>query len=182
MAFRYVPRELNAVPDDMCRRAREAGQTVEFEDGVVPQDAPEVNLADLYKVVDELASGRQCSRKVAAPARQKKAPTKDLEDSEAEAVIDAVLAVWEERIRGVPCVICNGVEDEAEMVVCDRCNKPHHPNCITGEPPGRGPWYCSLCRGTIVLQGSTDPVEDLVLLDYLFRQQLPEEQEDIERV
>ena len=59
VAFRYVPRERNAVPDDMCRRAREAGQGVEYENGVVPQDAPEVKLGDLYRVVDEMASGRR---------------------------------------------------------------------------------------------------------------------------
>jgi len=33
IAYRYVPRELNTVADDMATRARDTGATVEFWDG-----------------------------------------------------------------------------------------------------------------------------------------------------
>jgi hypothetical protein len=55
VAFRYIPRQLNAIPDDMCRRAEAAGATVEYVDGITPADAPELDLGSLYRVVDGLA-------------------------------------------------------------------------------------------------------------------------------
>mgnify|MGYP006360654461 FL=1 len=47
---------------------------------------------------------------------------------------------------------------------------------------GHGPWYCHLCRGWLLLNGSTDPVEDLVLLDYLFRGRIPDDDGQYDRV
>ena len=42
IAFRYVPRQLNAVPDDMCRRAEAAGEEVRYDlgDSVTWLDVP----------------------------------------------------------------------------------------------------------------------------------------------
>jgi ribonuclease HI len=57
IAFRYVPRQLNSVADDMCRRAEAAGAVVEYLDGALPPDAPRVDLEELYQVVDGLAAG-----------------------------------------------------------------------------------------------------------------------------
>lgn len=36
VAFRAVPRQMNAQADDMCRRAEAAGSTVEYRDGCIP--------------------------------------------------------------------------------------------------------------------------------------------------
>lgn len=67
------------------------------------------------------------------------------------------MAAWDERLRGVPCALCEGLEGEAEMVVCDKCESPYHPHCL--EPKcavGRGPWYCLTCRGHLRLNGFAD--------------------------
>ena len=93
-------------------------------------------------------------------------------DSDGNAPAPGVYAGWDERLRGVPCRQCNGLEGEASMVVCDRCKGCWHPSC--GEGNGRnpihaGPWYCGACRGHIVLHGFLDVTEDLGLIDYLWR-------------
>ena len=69
------------------------------------------------------------------------------------------------------------------MVVCDRCNSPYHKECQEAvAPAGRGPWYCGLCRGWLLLHGTTDPVEDIPLLDYLFRGIAPDDEREYARV
>ena len=69
-----------------------------------------------------------------------------------------IWAVWSERLHGVACGRCGGLESEADMVVCDRCETPHHAECEREDcPVGRGPWYCGLCRGAIRSGGVPDP-------------------------
>ena len=70
IAFRYIPCQLNSIPDDMCRRAEAAGMLVEFLGGKVPSDEPEVDLAALYRVVDELAAGVRHISYVGLPGAQ----------------------------------------------------------------------------------------------------------------
>ena len=41
----------------------------------------------------------------------------------------AVCAVWDEKLRGLACRSCGGLEHEELMVVCDRCNSPYHREC-----------------------------------------------------
>ena len=57
VAYRYVPRELNAAADNMCTQAREAGASIEHWDGVLPEGAPPVDITALYRKVDKLARG-----------------------------------------------------------------------------------------------------------------------------
>ncbi|HLP30904.1 MAG TPA: PHD finger domain-containing protein [Geothrix sp.] len=194
IAFRYIPRQLNAIPDDMCRRAEASEAIVEYVDGAIPADAPQLDLDSFYRVVDGLAQG---ARQVAytgshvAPAGLPGAPAGDpiggaggrAEDWATEPDgAEAVMAAWDDRLRGVPCGTCTGLDHEEDMLVCDRCGTPHHQECQPHSPAGDGPWYCGQCRGTIRLQGSTDPVEDLELLDYLFRGILPDDLDVSERV
>lgn len=69
------------------------------------------------------------------------------------------------------------------MAVCDRCETPYHPGCVVETcPVGRGPWYCQICRGYLLLHSSTDPIEDVALLDYLFRGLAPDDEADYARV
>jgi len=90
---------------------------------------------------------------------------------------DRVNAAWDESLRGAPCGHCGGLHDEHEMVVCDRCSTPYHPACASGTSPiGRGPWYCALCKGALAIAGRPDPVQDVQLLDYLFRGKVPDDE------
>ena len=45
VAYRNIPRELNTVPDYMCRTA-EHNQRVEFWGGKIPNEAPKFNIDD----------------------------------------------------------------------------------------------------------------------------------------
>ena len=66
-------------------------------------------------------------------------------------------------------------------MVCDRCEKCYHPECLVDSghvAPNAGPWYCRACRTHIITHGHTDLVEDLPLLDLLF---LGKEPQGIER-
>ena len=42
VAFRAVPRQMNAVADDMCRRAEKENAKVSFSSGSCPEDAPQL--------------------------------------------------------------------------------------------------------------------------------------------
>jgi hypothetical protein len=53
-AFRAVPRQMNAHADDMCRRALEAGEKVEFCLGAIPGDAPPMDVTLLHAAVEEI--------------------------------------------------------------------------------------------------------------------------------
>lgn len=69
------------------------------------------------------------------------------------------------------------------MVVCDRCESPYHATCQQEvSPVVAGPWYCGTCRGWLLLNGHTDPVQDLSLLDYLFRARVPDDDVEYQRV
>jgi hypothetical protein len=54
IAFRAVPRQMNAQADDMCRRAEAAGNMVEYCDGMVPEDAPWIDVTTLHEAVEDL--------------------------------------------------------------------------------------------------------------------------------
>ena len=97
-------------------------------------------------------------------------------------LLDMVTAVWDETLRAIPCGKCGELDAGQDMVVCDRCEAPFHVHCVPTNLPGSGPWYCQLCRGIILTRGSTDPVEDLALLDFLFRGWLPDDDLEVERV
>jgi hypothetical protein len=148
IAFRYIPRQLNSVPDDMCRRAEAAGVLVEYVGGEVPSDAPEVDLAALYRVVDGLAAGARHISYVGPPGAPAGDPIggADVEDDDGGPAPDdaaVILAAWDDRLRGVPCGVCAGVDREEAMLVCDRCGDPFHAECQPFSPAGDGPWYCS---------------------------------------
>ena len=53
VAFRSVPRQMNAQADDMCRRAEAAGKMVEYR-GAPSMDAPPLDVVTLYTAVEEL--------------------------------------------------------------------------------------------------------------------------------
>lgn len=103
---------------------------------------------------------------------------------EADAV-NSIFAAWDETLRGKPCKECNLLHDEADMVVCERCNEVFHPHCAnaTGLTPiHEGPWYCYRCVGELFLNGSPDPIQDIPLIYYLFRGIEPEDPEVSSRV
>jgi hypothetical protein len=105
------------------------------------------------------------------------------EMQEAPMPVPTVCAVWEPKLRGVPCGHCHKLDGEPDMVVCDRCSTPYHQACVAlSSPVVKGPWYCNICRGAIRLAGYADPVEDLALLDYLFRGLLPDDECEYRRV
>jgi hypothetical protein len=181
IAFRYVPRQLNAVPDDMCRRAEAAGEEVRYDLGDVPAGAPALDLPELYRVVDGLAEGARHVCAVLGPIARESGGSPEAEPWDDRGV-GAVLAAWDERLRGVACGKCGQLDREAEMAVCDRCEVPFHRECQPRNLPGDGPWYCGQCRGRIRLDGTSDPVEDLALLDYLFRGRLPDDDDAVARL
>jgi hypothetical protein len=57
VAYRYIPRIMNAPADDMCRRSRELRADVAFLDGHLPEDAPPLQLTALYAEVRTLEKG-----------------------------------------------------------------------------------------------------------------------------
>ena len=48
-AYRHIKRELNLAADDMTRRARPANPLVIFHKGQLPEDAPPLQMADVYQ-------------------------------------------------------------------------------------------------------------------------------------
>lgn len=89
-------------------------------------------------------------------------------------------------MRGRPCGICGTSEDEANMLVCDKCESCFHSQCVsTAEgytKPNDGPWYCRRCRTHIIMHGHSDLIEDLPLLDLLFLGKEPQGVDDADRV
>ena len=49
MAYHYMTRDANCIPDDMARCALEARATISLWDGQVAKDAPGNQLQDIYK-------------------------------------------------------------------------------------------------------------------------------------
>jgi PHD-finger len=99
--------------------------------------------------------------------------------------LEGLEARYDETLRGSPCSVCHGVQDEDAMVICDRCEAVFHPSC--GADGGRnpvhdGPWYCAVCRGHIHLNGFRDSVEDIGLIDYLWLGRVPDDEGEAERV
>ena len=81
--------------------------------------------------------------------------------------MNGIFSAWDEALRGKPCKECNLLHDEADMVVCERCNEVFHPHCAnsTGLTPiHEGPWYCYRCVGELFLNGSPDPIQDIPLI------------------
>lgn len=186
LAYRYVPRELNAQADDMCLRARAREANVVFREGQVPADAPPLDLQALYAEVASLASANRVAYLsvgvYAAHGGQVEATVVG-STCEGRTCADRIAAVWDERLRGVACRRCGGLEVEELMVVCDRCDSPFHAACEQHvSPVVRGPWYCGACRGWLLTNGHSDPIEDLALLDYLFRGRVPDHEEEHARV
>ena len=73
--------------------------------------------------------------------------------------------------------MCGGLDGDEDMVICDRCELPYHAEC--GHDGGRnpvhdGPWYCPHCRGHICQHGYSDVIEDLGLIDFLWREVTPD--------
>ena len=67
------------------------------------------------------------------------------------------------------------------MVLCDLCNECFHEGCAASEV-ARGPWYCPHCQRQVIAMGSVDPILDLQLLDYLFKNRLPKRADHAARV
>ena len=112
---------------------------------------PVLDIEGLYKQVEEAST----------------LPT--LKEADA---LNSIFSAWDEALRGKPCKECNLLHDEADMVVCERCNEVFHPHCAnsTGLTPiHEGPWYCYRCVGELFLNGSPDPIQDIPLIYYLFR-------------
>jgi ribonuclease HI len=109
VAYRYVPRELNAPADDMCRRAREQEGAVEYWDGQLPEGAPPLELRALYREVDQLASGKDrvgwlSARAMGAVGSEVAASA--VGESSTVAQAECLCALWDERLRGVACGTC----------------------------------------------------------------------------
>ena len=45
-----------------------------------------------------------------------------------------------------PCCICDGGDDEGLVLLCDKCNVPHHAECVGHKGPVLGDWFCPSCR------------------------------------
>jgi len=150
IAYRYVPRELNAAADYMATKVREAGATVEYWDGQLPAGAPVVELGALYSKVDELARGDDGVMHLAgvfgafAGLFGGTQPTDDTAadwggDTHVarcgEWALQRMCAVWDRRLEGKPCRHCGGQEHDELMVVCDRCESPYHRECQEGVAP-----------------------------------------------
>ena len=71
------------------------------------------------------------------------------------------------------------------MLICDRCEHCFHPDCLSEEERARvhdGPWFCSPCRGHVILYGCEDVTMDFGLIDYLFDGTLPANPQESERI
>ena len=100
-------------------------------------------------------------------------------------LLDGLEAWYEAALRGKPCHVCGGLEDDSSMVLCDRCEQPHHPECGADggrNPVHEGPWYCTQCRGHIHTHGYVDVIQDLGLIDFLWLQKLPDDEHEADRV
>ena len=108
--------------------------------------------------------------------QKEKEEVSDIPDSQQEGLEGIAAAIYDETLRGKPCVLCHGLEAEDEMLVCDRCNQPWHKTCAETKPGSmlhNGPWYCVYCKGHIAMHGVTDVTEDMPLLDHLFAGTIP---------
>ena len=162
-AYRHVPRRLNSIPDAMCREALAAKADVNHYRGKLPAGAEKLDITALYEAVE--ADATQCT------VRPRE--------------INAICAVWDERLRGKPCKECNTLRGEDDMVVCDRCEDCYHAECGDYKglsPVHRGPWYCFRCRGELYLLGFSDPIENVPLIDYLWLKNLPKDHEQAVKI
>lgn len=113
VAYRAIPRQMNAQADDMCRRALAAGGKVEYAQGDIPADAPHLDVTALYAAVEEIrrASSRAfalCS--VVDPSFHTGTDLAPGDDTDAlgegplpDTLPSTVLAAWDDRLRGQPC-------------------------------------------------------------------------------
>ena len=136
VSYRYVPRELNTVPDDMCGRARAATADVEYREAKLPVGALGLDLDALYAQVAELASGGRLVAALTAGALACYGEEVEQGDDVINRCTGAQLAhaqsicsVWDERLRGVVCRSCGLLDGEEDMAVCDRCESPYHAEC-----------------------------------------------------
>ena len=120
VSYRHTRRELNAVPDDMARRALAERAAVVYWDGDIPEGAPPNQLEELYAgAVEEKAGSFLRSAEATYQSRWKEivdnipATAKCLggvgSPSEGCAGMVAT-ATWQPRLRGVPCGICGTTE------------------------------------------------------------------------
>ena len=150
VAYRHVTREYNKMADDMVRRAREARTTVSFSPPDLPPDAPQFDPQEVFAylnqdgAIDPAASAQLPTHPTTSspPPEPSAVPaaSRDLPSAPPESC-----AVWNEKLRGVPCKVCKGLHNEARMYVCDRCEGCLHLGCILaegGKRPGKGPWFC----------------------------------------
>jgi len=161
----------------------------------VPGGAPVVELSALYDRVAELAKGDAGVMHLTAgvfstlgalvPDPQGDADWGgDAHQARCSAwALQRMCAVWDRRLEGKPCRHCGGHEQDELMVVCDRCESPYHRECQDGVAPvTEGPWYCGQCRNWLLLNGWSDVVEDLPLIDFLFRGRVPDDEAEYSRV
>ena len=135
-----------------------------------------------FTICAEVDMGDDCGLLVAAEDMEDDA---SMHPATAQLPTPTIFAAWDERLQGKPCRSCNKLDREAEMVVCDRCEGCWHPEC--GADGGRnpihdGPWYCATCRGYIATHGYQDITQDLGLIEYLWRGNLPDQDEEASRV
>ena len=112
----------------------------------------------LYQAVEELRQGGSRIFQLCTQVDLVEGCGIDLDDPESPVLGDMELvgSMWDESLQGIPCRECGGLEHEAEMVVCDRCEGCWHPGC--GDDGGRntpheGPCYYPTCWGYIVHHG-----------------------------
>ena len=93
---------------------------MEYLGGTLPSDAPRVDLEELYHVVDGLAAGSRGVCFVGGLRAQvvPGPPDSDSEDPHQAGEAEEMLAVWDDRLRGVPCGRCEGLDREDDMCVC----------------------------------------------------------------
>ena len=44
-----------------------------------------------------------------------------------------------------PCVSCGGDDKEGLVLVCDKCDAPHHAHCVGFDGPVEADWLCPDC-------------------------------------
>ena len=67
--------------------------------------------------------------------------------------VDMTPERWEEKLENMPCSICGHLDqesDDADMLLCDNCNRGFHTYCLN--PPvlqiPKEQWYCQQCNST----------------------------------